>query len=106
MDNKIYEDVTLSISSKNMKCDNIYKLLIKLGINSSISENKSIQCLDGNCWLENGCQLFLPKISKKNLYENIWLQCKKDYNLNCAHLNIPQKFNGCIKDFNRLKGCK
>lgn len=103
---QIFKDVTLSISNKNLKCSDLYSLLKNLGINSSISENKSIQCKNGTCWIENGCRLFFSRITKEEIYQSVWLESKKKYNLNCAHLKIPNKFNGCINDFNRLRGCK
>ena len=85
---------SLSVSRKaELDCKEMAKYLSKLGIKTSITSNISTQPE-----LENGCRLIHSITSKEDM-KFIWEKLKNKYNFDCAHLNIPNKFDGCILDF-------
>ena len=91
---------TLSVSRKeNLNCEQMAKYLGKLGIITSITPNISAQPE-----IEYGCRL-VQSITSKEDVKNIWEKLHKKYNFECAHLNIPNKFDGCILDFLSPTNC-
>jgi len=91
---------TISVSKKNLDCNEISKLVSKYGILTSITSNISTRP-----YIENGCNL-TQSISNKDEVINIWNILKDKYNFTCAHLKINDKYDGCILDFIRESECK
>ena len=80
---------TLSVSQKEkLNCQEMAVYLSKCGIVTSITSNISTQPE-----IEYGCRLAQGIVSKKDI-EFIWDKLKKKYNFQCAHLSIPNKFDG------------
>lgn len=85
---------TLSVSRKaELDCKEMAKYLGNYGIMTSITPNISTQPE-----LENGCRL-VHSITSKDDMKIIWEKLRDKYNFDCAHINIPNKFDGCILDF-------
>ena len=63
MDNKEYNNVLLSVSNKNLKCNELSQDLMKIGIMCSITPNTSILCKNNICWKENGCSILLNYVN-------------------------------------------
>ena len=90
----LYISSTLSVSRKEkLDCYEMAKYLSKAGIMTSITANISTQPE-----LENGSRLVQSITSKEDI-ANIWTLVQKKYKFTCAHLNIPNKFDGCVLDF-------
>ena len=95
----------LSISSKNNRiknCEEITKLMKKLGVASSISTNRSIICNPKNpcaCYVEYGCDIRLNGLQPHLIKSKVWGPLQEEFQFTCAHLNIPGQFHGCIHDF-------
>ena len=91
--------VELSISKKNLNCEDVIKKLNELKILSSVTNNKSVVKNKNNDYLiENGCRINfseLNNLDKKNI-RNIWNELKNEFDLNCANLKINNTFNSCI----------
>jgi hypothetical protein len=93
------DEAKLSISSNNIKkCSDIVKILLDLKVLSKVTSNESIVKYNDNYKIERGCTINIMNIETNNIKE-IWRPLQKKFNLNCAHLEIPGKFNGCIKKF-------
>ena len=99
----ILENITISVSQKTLNCHELYSSLITIQIPCKVTSNLTITNSFGP---ENGCEIFIPSINKTNLFNKVWLPLKYKYDFKCAHINIPNKFNGCIIDYCRLKGCE
>lgn len=85
---------TLSVSQKEkLNCREMAEYLSKFGIITSITSNISTQPE-----LEYGCRLSQGIVSKNDI-DFIWGKLSKKYNFQCAHLSIPNKFDGCILDY-------
>ena len=97
--------ITLSISSKNISnCHKVAKMMVNLGIMSSITPNYTVLDSMNGHYIENGCRILIGSSNIKDI-RKVWLPLKKEFNLNCAHLNIKGKYNGCIYDYLRESNC-
>ena len=105
MDDKIYDSCVLSISQKNLNCNDIVKYFCKERIMANITKNDTILCDNNNCWPENGCRIIINQITRGQLRDKIWIPLQKKYDLKCAHLNNPNKYQGCIHNFFSEKKC-
>ena len=96
----------LSISSKNITdCSNVIKTLKKLNIIAQVNHNKSIVKENNKLIIENGCNIKFIELQKNLTLKKTWEILKKNHCLNCAHLEIPGKFSGCIYNFIRPSNC-
>ena len=96
------ESLTMSISKDNLNCQDILKFMQLTKIPCNIIKNKTVS---KNLKIENGCMVFIPSTDKYSLNYKIWNPIRAKYNLNCAHIDIPYKFNGCIYDYLKQTGC-
>lgn len=73
--------------------------LLECGIESNIMENYTIIQKNNVHYSEIGCKIELvnnPDI--QYITKNIWQPLKKEFDFNCAHLYVENKFSGCICD--------
>ena len=96
------ENTTLSVSKKGINCQELICILKNAKIPCKVSKNYTIS---NTGFPENGCEIFLPSIIKSNLVNHVWKPIQIHYGFQCAHIMIPNRFNGCIHDFIRLRGC-
>jgi|TARA_Y100000992_G_scaffold111128_1_gene72402 hypothetical protein len=92
-------DISVSNLNKN-KCNDLLKLFLKEKINcrtintTSIVENK----------IEEGCLMtFSQEYRNKEKINYLWNIIKKEYE--CAHLQIPGLYNGCILNYINNNHC-
>lgn len=86
---------TLSISRKReLNCEKVAEFLGKAGLITDVTKNISYQ-RDGR---ENGCRL-TQSISSKSEIERMWTLLKKEYELECAHLHVLGKYDGCVLNY-------
>ena len=96
----------LSISSKKIKsCHDVTEKLKQLGILSQVKTNETVMYEKGEYYIEKGCNILLPGLNKKLIGEKVWEPLKKEFKLNCAHLKVNDKFDGCIYDYLRKSNC-
>jgi hypothetical protein len=93
--------VELSISGGNIdkRCEGVINLLKKNNIYSKVTPNVSI-CDDGKT--ELGCTIRLPRKygdENKNLVIKDWCLIKKNTGIQCGHLWISGKYDGCVLDY-------
>jgi len=96
--------IDLSISQKNLKCENILNSLKSLGISSKIISQKTLICKKKVCYYENGCDITFTDTMNFNL-EKVWNNLKTDHKLNCGYLNIHGVYRGCILNYLRQSNC-
>ena len=99
---KLWSTPILTISSNKIdnKCSNVLDFLKLNNIEAKVSSSKSIIVNNNNTIVENSCELVLTKMKSKELKEGIfWNKLKKKFDLECAHLEIPNVFTGCIMNF-------
>ncbi len=99
---KLWSTPILTISSTKIdnKCSNVLDFLKLNNIEAKVSSSKSIIVNNNNTIVENSCELVLTKIKSEELKEGIfWNKLKKKFDLECAHLEIPNVFTGCIMNF-------
>ena len=94
----IQHALEISVSKTNLECEAIANTLTKCGIISSVSPNISILCKNGECWKEKGCRI-LTKELKSDKIVDFWHTLQHVYGFSCAHLKIPNKFDGCILEY-------
>lgn len=99
--------VELSISGGNIdkRCENVIKLLKNNKIYCKITPNTSV-CEDGKN--ELGCTIRLPRKygedDKSQLIKD-WCIIQKDTGIQCGHLWICGKYDGCILDYIQKSVC-
>lgn len=104
--NKYYDTSTLSISSKYLsKCTEVAKTLMNLGVTCRVSSNQSIVEKNGILTMEKGCAILLPEVNPTDIPIKVWQPLKNKYHLDCAHLSVTGKFQGCIYDFMQNTAC-
>ena len=94
-------NTNIYISSRNIdsKCHDLLRLLQQQQILSTVIPTKSvIRCKNSDCIIENGCQIRLSKMNKKDLEKDIWNPIKYYFDLDCAYID-SYDFKGCIKRF-------
>ena len=99
---KLWSTPILTISSNKIddKCSNIIDFLKINNIEARITHNKSIIVNNNETTVENSCELVFTKMKSEELKKGIlWNKLKKKIDLNCAHLEIPNVFTGCIMNF-------
>ena len=90
----------ISISQKDLSCEDIVKFLYKMKVPISLTENKTIICDKKSCWYENGCHIILTDQSTtKNDVKNIWEKLDGRFGLDCAHIEVDNVFKGCIYNY-------
>ena len=91
--------IDLSISSKNMNCNEIIKLL---HTSCKISPTMTKICKNGVCRMENGCDItFTDNTHIKNTWNTLQTQC----DITCGYLNIHGQYKGCILNYLRDSDC-
>ena len=99
---KLWATPVLTISSNKIddKCSNILDFLKLNNIEARITPSKSTIVTHNTTNIENSCELILTKMKSEELKKGIfWNKLKKKFHLNCAHLEIPNVFTGCIMNF-------
>lgn len=91
----ILMSVDISISNKTQtNCSEIISKLLKSGIEARVIETTSIF----NNQIEKGCLITVGKeYSDQKRLSHLWDIISPDYS--CSHINIKDKFNGCIYDY-------
>ena len=105
---KLYPTPILTISSNKIddKCSNILDFLKLNNIEAQITPSKSIIVNNNKTSIENSCELVLTKMKVEELKEGtFWNKLKNKFHLNCAHLEIPNVFTGCIMNFLGPSSC-
>ena len=103
---KYYDTSTLSISSKYLSnCTEVAKTLMELGVICRVSSNQSIVEKNGILTMEKGCAILLPEVNPTDIPIKVWQPLKEKYHLDCAHLSVTGKFQGCIYDFMQNTAC-
>tara|TARA_B100001094_G_C17654549_1_gene541301 strand:+ start:99 stop:443 length:345 start_codon:yes stop_codon:yes gene_type:complete len=95
----------LSISNKNLDCNEVSKLLLEMGVCSSIIENKSIVYNNNKYNIENGCMISINGLKSEHIESRVWNPLKSRFNLGCGHLEIYGKYIGCILNYIRPSSC-
>jgi hypothetical protein len=87
--------VDISVSKKTQtNCNEIINNLVKAGIEARVIETTSIF----NNEIEKGCLITVGKeYSDHNRLSKLWDTISSGYS--CSHINIKDKFNGCIYDY-------
>ena len=88
----------ISVSKINLDCETLAHTLMKCGVVSSVSPNVSIICEEGKCWKEKGCRIITKELNSEKLVD-FWYTLKHGYGFSCAHLKIPNKYDGCILEY-------
>jgi len=96
-------DIKITISKENLSCNDVIKTLKICKIQSNIINTESIICDKNICWNENSCIINLLDKKDYSNVNNIWKNLKKNHNLECAHLEIKNNYNGCIKKYNNTE---
>ena len=93
--------VNISVSNlKNKECSDLLKVLLLKNINCRTINTNSIVGKN----VEKGCLLTFDKeFQDKENVKRIWELIKTDYD--CAHLQIPGLYNGCILNYVRESNC-
>jgi len=89
----------ISISKKNLSCEDVIANLLKANINCSITKN--ITLIDGK--IESGCKI-TTTISSENDVRKVWDISKNQFDLTCAHLETSN-YEGCILGFLHKRSC-
>ena len=87
--------VDISVSNKTQtNCSEIINKLLKSGIEARIIETTSIF----NNEIEKGCLITVGKeYSDQKRLSHLWNIISPGYS--CSHINIKDKFSGCIYDY-------
>jgi hypothetical protein len=85
-------------------CKSVVSQLARAGIQCSVTDTTSIRCKAGQCWREGGCRI-VRTISDPRDVTELWRVLQNTHPLQCAHLSIPEVFNGCILDYLRPSLC-
>ena len=92
-------NIKISISSKNIKnCNEIAHFMKNLGIISSISPFLSVSDSIYGHHIVNGCKIHYKSENINNI-KPLWLKLKNNFEINSAHLNIDNIYNGPINNF-------
>ena len=92
--------VNLYLSSKKINnCYDVAQKIKKMGLESLITENYSISNLNQKYNIEKGCIIRIFNIQNKEIKYKLWKPLQKEYNLNCANIEIKDKYYGCILNF-------
>jgi len=105
---KFNDDVPLlAISSKKIKnCDKVAEFLMKSGILCNVTSTTSIvKDKNNNIVKEKGCDIKFTQFAEGTTFKNIWTDIKNEYDLTCAHFEIPNKFSGCVNNYFRKSAC-
>ena len=97
-------EVVMSISRRNLTCDEIVLMLQKAKVYSYVVPTKSVINYGSEYMIENGCQIHLFNQTKPEI-ESLWNKIKTKNDLQCAHLMIPNTFNGCVYDYLSKSKC-
>ena len=88
----------LFISSSYLNnCSEIVNFLKQNKIIGHVSENKTIIKNKEDIVEELGCKITW-KCNPKEIKNKVWIPLKKQYNLDCAYIDIEAKYQGCIND--------
>jgi len=71
-------------------------MMAKLGIESQVRPNFSIDCEDDKCVVERGCDIVFVSNSHKCTMDLVWSHLKAEYNLGGAHYEVKRCRKGCI----------
>ena len=92
---------TISISSKDLDCDDVFKTLTLCGLKTfDVGKNKTYN----NGVIENGCRIVTTVRSKEEI-QRIWHTLKPKLKLGCCNLKIEGKFDGCINHYLKEYTC-
>ena len=106
MNNANKNNSLLSISSPKINnCKEVLTYFYKLGIPCKITENNSIVKMNNKLIIEKGCSILFNSHKPELINHQFWINLKKNFNLECAHLNVQGKFKGCINDYLKKSDC-
>ncbi len=55
--------------------------------------------------IEKGCNITLCGLNEKYIESLVWEPLKKEFNLNCCHINMTKTYRGCMYNFIRPSDC-
>ena len=100
-----FHSVQLSVSRSALKCEHVVQNLLRAGIMASVTQNHSVVCdATDKCRIESGCRIVFNRISRDEL-RDAWQMLRANHTLDCAHLNVPTVFAGCVYDFLQPSVC-
>ena len=94
--------ISLSVSNnKHFDCNHVINKMLALGINCRVIQTTSV--VDNS--IEKGCLITIdPEYYDKKKLKKFWYDFKgSDYQ--CANLNIPGTFDGCIYNYINCDFC-
>ena len=84
-----------------LDCEKVAEFLGKAGIITDVTSNVSVQ----RHGKEHGCRL-VQSVNSKHDIEEIWTKLRDEYGLQCAHLTVANKYDGCVLNFLAPSKCK
>ena len=81
-------------------------MLISLNQPGTVYEiTSSVDDESGKCHIEQGVCIELYTATKEDIKNKIWPKLKSRFDLECAHITVPDNFAGCIYDYVRESSC-
>lgn len=96
---------TLDICSKSVTCEKVIKILLENGVSATVSKTSTIMRNEKELWVEPGCHITIHGLKSSLFLEKLWKPLKCEFGLQCAYLEIPGQFMGCILNFIRPSIC-
>lgn len=104
-----YSNVLLSVSHPKLKitsCKEIAETLQSCKIPCKVIETHSIiPSRSGSHRYEKGCDILLTNYHHDKIVSTVWKPLQTKYEFDCAYIEIPGGFSGCIYDFMRQSNC-
>lgn len=99
----MYKMTTLSVSGPRIdNCNEIVRIMQQLGISGDVTPNISVLGDTKTSYrIENGCRIIMGDGWNKKFWETL----QRNYDLGCAHIDVPGRFNGCVYDWTRQSDC-
>ena len=90
----------LSVSRRYyLDCEKVAEFLSAAGFLADVTQNVTV-----NPKKEYGCRI-VSSVKKCSDIENMWTKLKDEYNFDCAHLSVGDKYKGCVLDFIQPSKC-
>ena len=96
----------LSISSKKLSnCKDVLSFLHGFGLACSVTSTQNLVRYGNELRTEPGCRILLNSHLPNAIDKKLWSQMRKEFGLQCAHLDVQGKFTGCINDYFKTSDC-
>lgn len=98
-------NLDLSISSSTLtSCEKVVTLLQELGLRATVVETTSVIENHRRYDVEKGCLIKFNRFDKEAL-PGVWSTIKSEFDLTCAHVDVPGVYRGCIYSYLRPPAC-